>query len=121
MKNVASIYSEYCCGCGLCKAVGLSEMEMSEEGFCIATGSGKKFDDFCKQVCPVSAVQMIDYDKKSVWGKQTVLVEIGSCKSSTVCIIPSTKRLSIKYKQRAVKTPPLEALYRTNLSVANPI
>lgn len=63
------IYNDFCTGCGLCKSLGLSELEKDKKGFFIATERNKEFIEFCRNVCPASGVQTNNFDNENIWGK----------------------------------------------------
>lgn len=57
-------YSKYCTGCGLCKAVGFSELHRDKKGF-----FHPQKEDELNKICPASGIQCSLLDKNNIWGR----------------------------------------------------
>lgn len=61
MKNK---FIQYCTGCGLCKALGRSEMQKDERGFFHPVQ-----DQNLYELCPASGLQCSSFDETNIWGR----------------------------------------------------
>lgn len=59
-----SKFTQYCTGCGLCKAIGRSEIQKDERGFFHPVEEQNLHD-----LCPASGLQCSSFDKTNVWGR----------------------------------------------------
>lgn len=60
------ILKKYCCGCGLCAAVGEATLLIDKKGYYYPQSGDK---NFLKNVCPCYGSQLKDMDYSQIWGK----------------------------------------------------
>lgn len=64
-----NIYKEYCTGCGLCKSLRKSDIELTEKGFReISSTDGIDFD--FANICVAGGIQCKDMDRYKIWGRE---------------------------------------------------
>ena len=71
---MSSIYNEYCTGCGLCCACGMTSFQNDNKGFPYPQSISKEMESFCNEVCPMGPNGAVS-PKKSVWGNYLSVFE----------------------------------------------
>ncbi len=62
------LYSEYCTGCGLCKAVFAVNFSEDEKGYLVPS-LHQRILPFCSKVCPAGGNALKRYQEGAIWGK----------------------------------------------------
>lgn len=65
------MYREFCSGCGLCISQKKAQWEKNGRGFLTAVSKEKDFNTFCDSVCPAGGKQCSEFEKGTVWGRNT--------------------------------------------------
>ena len=63
------MYSNYCCGCGLCESLNKCKLCKDKKGFLKPDKETSELKSFCENVCPASGVQCNSLDSKQLWGR----------------------------------------------------
>lgn len=76
-------YNDYCTGCGLCKALELSDMKKGKNGFFVVSETDKEFSEKCEKICPMGGTQCSELDGNNIFGKN-VNVYLGYSKNDEI-------------------------------------